>query len=155
MAKVSEPAGRRILVVDDDKANTRFVRDGLDSGKFIFREVHDGQAALAQIRDWKPEIVIMDVEMPKYSGVDVCRIVKGQPAVFGFVPVILMTARGGAGKIEGLELGADDYLVKPVDMMELAARVRSMLRLKGLHDENLKVSEALKEEHAKLESAYE
>jgi DNA-binding response OmpR family regulator len=71
--------------------------------------------------------------MPGLSGVEVCRIVKANQAdsAFGFVPVLLMTARS-TGKVEGLELGADDYLTKPIDMLELSARVKSMLRLKAL-----------------------
>jgi diguanylate cyclase (GGDEF)-like protein len=155
----SELAGRRVLVVDDDRTNIRLVKDGLSrlAGKDrpLFAEAHDGQEALAKIRDWKPDIVVMDVEMPKYSGVDVCRIVKGQPQVFGFVPVILMTARGGGGKIEGLELGADDYLVKPFDILELGARVSSMLRLKTLQDELSRVNGALREEQGKLKKVNE
>ena len=82
-------------------------------------------------------MVLMDVEMPGLNGVETCRIIKanGGQSGFGFIPVILMTARAGAGKSEGLELGADDYLVKPFDFVELAARVKSMLRLKAVQDE--------------------
>jgi diguanylate cyclase (GGDEF)-like protein len=154
-SKGPDLSGRRLLLVDDDKANTRLLREGLADWRFAVKEAHDGQSALAEIRDWKPDIVVMDVEMPKYSGVEVCRIVKGQPQVFGFVPVILMTARGGSGKIEGLELGADDYLVKPFDLHELGARVKSMLRLKALNDENLRMNAALMGEQEKLKLANE
>jgi diguanylate cyclase (GGDEF)-like protein len=81
--------------------------------------------------------MVMDVEMPGLSGVEVCRIVKANQGEggFGFIPVILMTARQASSKIEGLELGADDYLVKPFDILELGARVKSMLRLKLLQDQ--------------------
>jgi diguanylate cyclase (GGDEF)-like protein len=129
--------GKKILVVDDDKPNISLIRMGLAAGGYEFAEAYDGASALARIRDAKPDLVIMDVEMPGLSGVEVCRIIKANQGdgAFGFIPVILMTARGSTGKVEGLELGADDYLTKPFDMLELSARVQSMLRLKALQDE--------------------
>jgi diguanylate cyclase (GGDEF)-like protein len=132
----NELAGRRVLVADDDRAVIALIRQGLSQGSYEFAEAFDGASALARIRDFKPDLILLDVEMPGLSGVEVCRIVKANPAqdAFGFVPVILMTARS-TGKVEGLELGADDYLIKPVDMLELSARVKSMLRLKALQDE--------------------
>jgi two-component system, cell cycle response regulator len=130
-------AGRRILVVDDDRAGIRTVREALLARDYEIIEAYDGAGALARVRDDRPDLVLMDVEMPGLNGVEVCRIIKANPGEdgFGFVPVILMTARGAGGKVEGLELGADDYLVKPFDSPELAARVQSMLRLKALQDE--------------------
>jgi diguanylate cyclase (GGDEF)-like protein len=126
----------KILLVDDDRASLAWLRDGLASGNFEYFEAYDGAGALAQVRDQKPDLVLMDVEMPGMGGVEACRIIKANAGAggFGFLPVILMTARRGDGKVEGLELGADDYLVKPIDLLELGARVRSMLRLKGLQD---------------------
>jgi two-component system cell cycle response regulator len=130
-------ADRTILVVDDDPANIQHVRDGLASHGYRFREATDGAEALRSIREVRPDLIVMDVEMPKLGGVEVCRIIKANAGDggFGFIPVILVTARQVAGKVEGLELGADDYLVKPFDMLELGARVKSMLRLKKLQDE--------------------
>ncbi|MHB8877897.1 MAG: diguanylate cyclase, partial [Myxococcaceae bacterium] len=116
-----------------------------------------GAEALSAIRQHRPDLMVMDVEMPGLGGVEVCRIVKANQGEggFGFIPVILMTARQGAGKIEGLELGADDYLVKPFDMLELSARVKSMLRLKLLQDalvaKNRELDRANKELDAKRE----
>jgi len=129
-------AGRRVLIADDDHGAVSLLRDGLASEGYEFAEAFDGASALVRIRDFKPDLILLDVEMPGLSGVEVCRIVKANQAdgAFGFVPVILMTARS-TGKVEGLELGADDYLTKPVDMLELSARVKSMLRLKVLQDE--------------------
>jgi two-component system cell cycle response regulator len=126
-------SGRRVLVVDDDRASVRLIRRTLDEHRYTFAEAFDGRAALAQVRDFRPDVVIMDVEMPGMGGIEVARILRAH-GTFGFVPVILMTARGRGGKVEGLELGADDYLVKPLDPLELAARVKSMLRLKALQD---------------------
>jgi diguanylate cyclase (GGDEF)-like protein len=128
---------RKLLLVDDDPASLALVREGLAAGPYDFVEAGDGRTALVRLRDERPDLVLMDVEMPGLGGVETCRIIKANSGQggFGFIPVILMTARAGSGKVEGLELGADDYLVKPFDIAELAARVKSMLRLKGLQDE--------------------
>ena len=131
-----ELSGRTVLIVDDDPAHVRHVREGLAPQGYIFKEANDGTQALSAIREARPDLILMDVEMPGLGGVEVCRIIKANSGEdgFGFIPVILMTARQAAGKVEGLELGADDYLVKPFDMLELSARVKSMLRLKVLQD---------------------
>jgi diguanylate cyclase (GGDEF)-like protein len=143
-----EYAGRTVLIVDDDAALVEHVRQGLTPYGYRFREARDGAQALSAIREHRPDIILMDVEMPGLGGVEVCRIIKANSGEggFGFIPVILMTARQAAGKVEGLELGADDYLVKPFDMMELGARVKSMLRLKALQD-------ALVEKNRELDKA--
>ena len=132
-------ADRTLLLVDDNPANIQHVREGLDTHGYRFREANNGAEALRSIREVRPDLIIMDVEMPGLGGVDVCRIIKANSGEggFGFIPIILVTARhreGRSSKIEGLELGADDYLVKPFDMLELSARVKSMLRLKVLQD---------------------
>ena len=126
----------RVLIVDDDRAVVHLVERALAAHGYQFFSAADGGAALTAIRDHHPDLVIMDVEMPRLGGVEVCRIVKAnqRETGFGFIPVILMTARQAVGKIEGLELGADDFLVKPFDVAELSARVKSMLRLKALQD---------------------
>ncbi|MBU8895999.1 diguanylate cyclase response regulator [Corallococcus sp. H22C18031201] len=144
----NEFMGRTVLLVDDDPAQLAHVRDGLSPYGYTFREANNGAQALSAIRENRPDLILMDVEMPGLGGVEVCRIVKanGGEGGFGFIPVILMTARQAAGKVEGLELGADDYLVKPFDMLELGARVKSMLRLKVLQD-------ALVEKNRELDKA--
>jgi two-component system cell cycle response regulator len=143
-----EYAGRTVLIVDDDPAHVQHVRQGLAPYGYRFREARDGAQALSAIREHRPDLILMDVEMPGLGGVEVCRIIKANSGEggFGFIPVILMTARQAAGKVEGLELGADDYLVKPFDMLELGARVKSMLRLKALQD-------ALLEKNRELDKA--
>ncbi len=145
---MAELAGRKVLIVDDDEGTLEQVRDGLSAYGYRFVEAKDGAEALSAIRKHKPDLIVMDVEMPTLGGVEVCRIVKANQGEtgFGFIPVILMTARKGPGKVEGLELGADDYLVKPFDMLELSARVKSMLRLKVLQD-------ALVEKNRELDKA--
>ncbi|MFN7133948.1 MAG: diguanylate cyclase [Myxococcales bacterium] len=148
-----ELTGRKILIVDDDRANIPLIRDGLAASGYRFCEAYDGAGALARIRDEKPDLIVMDIEMPGLGGVEVCRIVKANAGDggFGFIPVILMTARGGTSKVEGLELGADDYLTKPFDMLELSARVKSMLRLKALNDELTSKYRELDRMHKDLE----
>jgi two-component system, cell cycle response regulator len=151
----AEFAGRTLLLVDDDAAHLRHLREGLASQGYTFREANDGAQALSAIREHKPDLILMDVEMPRLSGVEVCRIVKAHArgGGFGFIPIILMTARQAGGKVEGLELGADDYLVKPFDMPELSARVKSMLRLKALQDELLEKNRELDSKNRELDRA--
>ena len=141
--------GRRILIVDDDAANRRFVRAGLGD-HYEFLEAADGEEALSQVRDYLPDLVISDVEMPEMTGFELCRILKSGDR-FSFIPVILMTARPESqSKVEGLDLGADDYLIKPLNLLEVGARVRSMLRLKALRDELLATNQRLHEINHKL-----
>lgn len=129
-------AGRRVLIVDDEPAMLGLVRSGLGGQDYQFFEAANGAEALRAVREVRPDLIVMDVEMPGLGGVEVCRIIKANAGEggFGFIPVILMTGRQAANRIEGLEMGADDYLIKPFDMLELSARVKSMLRLKALQD---------------------
>jgi diguanylate cyclase (GGDEF)-like protein len=157
VASAVELSARRVLIVDDDRANVALVRAGLSAFGYQFTEAHDGPQALSAIRQHRPDLIVMDVEMPGFSGVEVCRIVKANQGEngFGFIPVILMTARGGAAKVEGLELGADDYLVKPFDMLELSARVKAMLRLKGLQDQLIEKNRELDRANRELDKRRE
>lgn len=155
MARRIEPPpaeGRLVLLADDDPAILQRVREHLEPLKYRFVEASDGNAVLSALRQHKPDLLLMDVEMPGLGGVEVCRIVKANQGEsgFGFVPVILMTARRG-GKVEGLELGADDYLVKPFDLPELSARVKSMVRLKALQDALLDKNRELDKANKELE----
>ncbi len=143
--------GRKILIVDDDTRNIAFVREGLSDGGYAFLEARNGEEALSRVRDHLPDLVISDVEMPGMGGIELCRILKANRR-FSFIPVILMTARADAQmKIAGLTQGADDYLFKPVDLLELGARVRSMLRIKVLQDEILSANERLQQINEKLQ----
>ncbi len=157
----TELAGRKVLIVDDDRASVRLLKETLKAFRYSFAEAYDGAGALSKVRDFRPDVVIMDVEMPGLGGVEVLRILKANQGAggnghFGYIPVILMTARGSGGKIEGLELGADEWLVKPVDPLELAARVKSMLRLKVLQDELLgKMAELDRANHDLVEKKKE
>jgi two-component system, cell cycle response regulator len=151
--------GRTILLADDDAAVLTHLKSALAESGYNFVEASDGTEVLTVLRKRQPDLILMDVEMPGLGGVEVCRIIKAnQGAGFGFIPVILMTARRSGGKVEGLELGADDYLIKPIDTTELSARVKSMLRLKALQDtlveknkELDRINKELEEKRSELE----
>src|SRR5438874_1456096 len=127
-----EPA--LILVVDDVADNVEILQLRLESQGYEVVTAADGEAALAIIRDKLPDLVLLDIMMPKLDGIATVKQLKADPAL-PFIPVILVTARADAKDvIAGLEAGGDDYLTKPVDQAALMARVRAMLRIKALHD---------------------
>jgi class 3 adenylate cyclase len=124
----------RVLVADDNPANVRILKMRLAADGYDVVTAGDGAEALAVARDAQPDLILLDVMMPKVDGIEVCRRLKKiQDA--SFTPIILVTAMTDAKDIvAGLEAGADEYLTKPVDHAALSARVRSMLRIKALHD---------------------
>jgi class 3 adenylate cyclase/CheY-like chemotaxis protein len=130
---MKEPA--RILVADDNAANVDILRTRLEVHGYEILTATNGEEALEVARAQRPDLVLLDVMMPKLDGFEVCRRLKADPAL-PFTPVILVTARAESRDVvAGLEAGADEYLTKPVDQAALVARVRSMLRIKSLHDE--------------------
>jgi adenylate cyclase len=123
-----------ILVVDDVPDNVDILQMRLESQAYEVITAGDGEAALAIIRDKLPDLVLLDIMMPKLDGIATVKQLKAD-ATLPFTPVILVTARADAKDvIAGLEAGGDDYLTKPVDQAALMARVRAMLRIKALHD---------------------
>jgi len=123
-----------ILVVDDVPDNVDILQMRLESQGYEVTTAGDGEAALAIIRDKLPDLVLLDIMMPKLDGIATVKQVKADDTL-PFTPVILVTARADAKDvIAGLEAGGDDYLTKPVDQAALMARVRAMLRIKALHD---------------------
>ena len=123
-----------ILVVDDVADNVDILRMRLESQGYAIDTAGDGSEALAKIRELRPDLVLLDVMMPKLDGIATVKEIKADPAL-PFIPVILVTARADARDvIAGLESGGDDYLTKPIDHAALSARVRAMLRIKALHD---------------------
>lgn len=134
LGAIELPAHARILVVDDDAANLRLVAETLADTDYVIETASDGVQALEKVRADPPDLLILDVMMPKMNGLEVCRIVKSL-STDSFIPIILVTVRGDVdSKVAGLKLGADDYLAKPFNPLELKARVSSMLRIKALQD---------------------
>ena len=116
---------KTVLIVEDERAIVRLVRDYLEQAGFRVLSAYDGATALAETRASKPDLVVLDLGLPDRDGLDVARAIRG----FSSTPIIVLTARGTeADRIVGLELGADDYVVKPFSPKELVARVRAVLR---------------------------
>src|SRR5205823_2072155 len=124
----------RILVVDDSPVNVDLLRTRLAVHGYDILTAGDGEAALEVARQQQPDLILLDVMMPKLDGLEVCRRLKAD-ASLPFMPIILVTARADSRDVvAGLEAGGDEYLTKPVDQAALVARVKSMLRIKALHD---------------------
>ncbi|HXX07004.1 MAG TPA: response regulator [Pseudolabrys sp.] len=124
----------RILIVDDNETNRDILVTRLERHGYELIQATNGEEALESIRANLPDLVLLDIMMPKVDGVEVCRQVKGD-ANFPFTPIILVTAKADSKDVvAGLEAGADEYLTKPIDQMALVARVKSVLRIKDLHD---------------------
>ena len=114
-----------ILVVDDEPKIVRLARDYLERANFRVLPAEDGVTALAAARQEKPDLVVLDLNLPGMDGLDVCRALRRESGV----PIIMLTARAEEmDRLIGLELGADDYIVKPFSPRELVARVRAVLR---------------------------
>ena len=127
--RVPDQSAPVVLVVDDDAAIRTVVRWQLDDAGFRVVEADDGPSALRRIRDDRPTLVVLDLSLPGLGGLDVLRSVRGGRAGRSDLPIIVLSGRSGeTDRIVGLDLGADDYLVKPFSPGELAARVRSVLR---------------------------
>ena len=123
-----------ILIVDDNEHNRAILAARLGAQGYATAEACDGVEALEAVCRDAPDLVLLDVSMPRMDGLEACRRLRSDSSV-GFVPIILVTARADSKDVvAGLEAGADEYLTKPVDQQALVARVQSMLRVKELHD---------------------
>ena len=124
----------RILIADDQPMNVDILQMRLAVHGYELLTAADGEEALAVARAQLPDLILLDIMMPKMDGLEVCRLLKGDAAL-PFMPIIMVTAKADTKDIvAGLEAGSDEYLTKPVDQAALVARVKSMLRIKALHD---------------------
>jgi len=118
----------RVLVVEDEPAQLEVLAYNLESEGFLVSRARDGEEAILVIGEDVPDVIVMDWMMPHLSGIEVCRRLKSNPETRS-IPVIILSARSeDVDKVRGLEIGADDYVVKPYSVVELMARVRTQLR---------------------------
>ena len=126
--------GSRVVVADDDRITRELLADILENHGYVVEVVPDGQAAVERVAQGGVDLVLLDIMMPRLNGLDACRVLKGM-TTDAFLPVVLVTVKTDtASRVEGLKIGADDYVSKPFDEQELLARVEAMLRIKRLHD---------------------
>jgi diguanylate cyclase (GGDEF)-like protein len=124
-----------ILIVDDHPDNVEVLRARLTACGYEVSSAHDGETALRLVESSPPDLILLDVMMPRMDGNEVARRIKGNTAL-PYIPIIMQTALDStANKVEGLGAGADDYITKPINFAELEARVHSKLRIKELHDQ--------------------
>ncbi len=119
---------RRVLVVDDERDILELVRYHAEKAGFECRGAGDGLAGLRLAREWRPDVLVLDLMLPGLDGLEVCRRIRQEPAIAP-LPIIMLTARAEeADRVAGLEVGADDYVVKPFSPRELVARIKAVLR---------------------------
>ena len=128
----------KVLVVEDEKSFVEALKVGLDREGFDVKVAEDGLMALNLFRIFKPDLILLDVMLPKISGLDVCKEIRTESKV----PIIMVTAKSEEiDTVVGLEVGADDYVTKPYRLREVVARMRSLLRRSNWSDETEAVSE--------------
>jgi class 3 adenylate cyclase len=141
----------KILVVDDTPANVKLLTDLLTVKGYTVVSAASGEEGLAKLAAESPDLVLLDVMMPGLSGYDVCRRIRDDSGT-ALLPVVLVTSLDPTQeRVKGIEAGADDFLPKPINQLELFARVRSLLRVKSLQDAVGRHAEALKVANLKLE----
>jgi len=139
-----------ILIVDDNPTNLDILQARLAAHNYEILTATDGEAGLALAKEKQPDLMLLDIMMPKMDGIEVCRQLRADPSL-PFMPIIMVTAKADSKDVVvGLEAGGDEYLTKPVDHAALVARVKSMLRIKDLHDTVRNQAARLEEQSAQL-----
>lgn len=142
-----------ILVVDDSRTVLAMVSDALAAEGFQVRQAENGAQALQRVAERRPDLVLLDVMMPEMDGYEVCRLLRQQTE---YVPVLMLTAKSDLQDlVRGLEAGADDYIAKPFEHMELLARVKSLLRIRMLQKRLFLQNGQLEEKNRQLEALAE
>ena len=126
---MEQQGGQRVVVIDDERSIREMLEIGLTQAGYQVRTAIDGPDGLTAIRDWNPDCIVLDIMMPKIDGLSLIPLLRRLTEV----PIIMLTARGDVrDRIDGLKAGADDYLAKPFDLDELAARIDTALRRPAL-----------------------
>ena len=141
----------KILAVDDTPENLKLLDAILTTRGYELATAANGTAAIEMIGTVQPDLVLLDIIMPGLSGYDVCRRLRDDPAT-RFLPIVMITASGDQERVQALEAGADDFIAKPFNQLELLARVRSLLRLKEYYDTIKQQSSELAEWNRTLEA---
>ena len=138
-----EPPTQTILVVDDQPINVRLLQRRFERDNMTVTTATNGKECLESVSENKPDIILLDVMMPEMDGIEACKKLKNNPETSD-IPVIFITARNSQeGKLQGLRLGAADYITKPIDLEETAARVHTQLNIQHAHRENLALQQRL------------
>ncbi len=158
MVKKEKINTRKILVVDDDDRNLRIAEAMLIPLNYTVMVARDGIEALEKVKESPPDVILLDIMMPKMNGLEVARILKADPLT-SIIPIVMVTAlKDVEDRVKALEAGADDFLSKPIDSVELRARVSSLIKVKAYNDHMVDYQEELETEvtkrTAQLEQAY-
>jgi two-component system, cell cycle response regulator len=141
---------KKLLVVDDHEDNVEVLKARLEARGYEVRGANDGEAALDIVESWLPDLILLDVMMPKVDGLEVVRRIKANDSL-PFIPVIMQTALDSTERmVAGFDAGADDYVTKPINFAELEARVKSLLRIKALQEALAERERELSEMNDKL-----
>lgn len=139
---------KNVLVVDDEKLIVKGLKFSLEQDDMEVDVAYDGGEAFEKIKNNKYDIVLLDIMLPVYSGIEVCQMVRE----FSDVPIIMLTAKGeDMDKIMGLEFGADDYITKPFNILEVKARIKAILRRSNKKQEPVKPSNIMESNGMKVE----
>ncbi len=143
MTTREENKDRKILVVDDDPESLKLVKKALEYEGYQVETADSGSAAIDALKSWRPHLVLLDVSMPGLNGIDTLKLLRERDE---YVSCLFVSGKSNTEDvIRGLDTGADDYVKKPFDVLELLARVRSQLRIKDLNDHLQKANAKLKE----------
>ena len=127
---------QKVLVVDDEQSIVTLLKYNLETAAYIVDVAYDGEEALKKVKEVKPELIVLDVMLPKKDGIEVCKTIRSDK---NLVPILMLTAKDDEfDRVLGLELGADDYMTKPFSPREVVARVKAILRRSQIANEVVK-----------------